>query len=80
MKTKHADTLYAYISDLYAGNCTIAHIFIDNLYKVTGSHCNELTEKLLVKLEEFSNETGVKFTVTISADVNEATEEMKKYF
>lgn len=74
------DTLYAYICGLYAGNYDITHIFIDNLYKVVDSKCTECIEELLSKLDKFSEETGVKFTVTISADINEATEGIKKYF
>ena len=35
---------------------------------------------MLEKLEAFSQETGVKFTVTISADINTATEGIKKFF
>lgn len=77
---QNADTLYSYVCGLYAGNYDITHIFIDNLYKVMACDCSDCTEKLLAKLEKFSQETGVKFTVTISADINSATEGIKKFF
>lgn len=75
-----ADSLYAFICGLYAGNYDITHIFIDNLYKVANAKCPNCIEGLLAKLDKFSEETGVKFTVTISADINEATEGIKKFF
>ncbi len=74
------DAFYGFVCGLYAGNYDITHIFIDNFYKVINCNCHECVEKMLEKLEAFSQETGVKFTVTISADINTATEGIKKFF
>ena len=72
--------LYAYICGLYSGNYDITHIFIDSLYKITGDDDDAKAGAFLDKLENFSQATGVKFTITVSADIETATEEMKKYF
>ena len=74
------DNLYAFVFGLYAGNYAITHIFIDNLYKVVNAKCPHCVESILEKLEQFSVETGVKFTVTISDDIANATDGIKKFF
>ena len=69
-----------FISGLYAGNYDITHIFIDSLTKVANVEVDVNTEKFLDWLEKFSEKNGIKFTVTISAAVDTATDEIKKYF
>ena len=72
--------LFAFICGLYSGNYDITHIYIDNLFKITGDDDNDKAGAFLDRLEKFSQSSGIKFTITISADVNEATEGIKKYF
>jgi hypothetical protein len=72
--------LKGFISGLYAGNYDITHIFIDSLCKVVPGECNNETEDFLDWLEQFSEKNGIKFTVTISADISVATEGIRKYF
>jgi len=70
-----------FISGMYASNYDLTHVFIDSLCKIIPSQPNAPeVEEFLAWLEEFSKQNGVKFTITISADVALATEEMKKYF
>ena len=71
--------LKGFISGLYAGNYDISHIFIDSLYKIVGSDDTAEVEAFLQWVEDFSKTNGVKFTITISADVESATEGIKKY-
>ena len=59
-----------FISGLYAGNYDISQVFIDNLCK---------TEKFLNWLDVFGERNNIKFTVTISGDVETATDGMRKY-
>lgn len=73
------DALRGFLSGLYAGNYDISHIFIDNLAKIVKSDSAQDTEKLLQWMDTFGEDRGVKFTVTISADPETATEGMKKY-
>ena len=61
------ECLRGFISGLYAGNYDISHVFVDNLCKILGW------------LDRFSNSNDVKFTVTISADEDLATEGLRQY-
>ena len=73
------ECLRGFISGLYAGNYDISHVFVDNLCKIAGSSDWQAVEKFLHWLDRFSEENEVKFTVTVSADEDVATEGMRKY-
>ena len=64
--------LRGFVSGLYAGNYDISHIFIDNLFKIVGGDCNQ-------EADDFSNDHGVKFTVSVTGDPSLATDGMQKY-
>jgi len=68
-----------FISGLYAGNYDISHIFIDNLCKTMGGEVTQATEDFLNWMDAFGEKNGIKFTVTISADLALATDGMQKY-
>ena len=71
--------LRGFISGLYAGNYDISHVYVDNLCKIThNSDVNEV-ENFLNWLERFSDKNLVKFTVTLSADADTATDGMRHY-
>lgn len=73
--------LEGFISGLYAGNFDITHIFIDSLCRVVPSDAGDpAVEKFLDWLNRFSEDNGLKFTLTVSADASLATEGVKKYF
>ncbi len=69
-----------FISGLYAGNYDTSYIFIDSLTKIVGRDTDGETEEFLDWLEHFSQHHGIKFTVTISDDVELASEGVRKYF
>ena len=73
------DCLRGFLCGMYAGNYDISHVFVDNLCKIAGSNDLQAVETFLHWLDRFSEENGVKFTVTISADEDTATEGMKQY-
>ena len=73
------DFMKGFISGLYAGNYDISHVFIDNLCKTVGREVDKDTELFLDWLDVFGEKNGIKFTVTISADLGLATDGMKKY-
>lgn len=73
------ESVRGFISGLYAGNYDISHVFIDNLCKVVGGEVTHETEEFLNWLDAFGEKNGIKFTVTISADANSATDGMSKY-
>ena len=73
------ECLRGFISGLYAGNYDISHVYVDNLWKIARSNDIHETEKFLSWLERFSDKNLVKFTVTVSADVDTATDVMRHY-
>lgn len=73
------DFLKGFISGLRAGNYDITHVFIDSLYKVVKEDPDGKIESFLDWLEKFSDNEGVKFTITISADAQLASDGIKKY-
>lgn len=73
------ETLLGFLSGIHAGNYDISHIFIDSLYKIAGSTDPACAEAFLVKLDTFSTEHSVDFTIALSEDASHVTEGMKKY-
>ena len=78
---KSFDFMKGFISGLYAGDYDITHIFIDSLTKIVPTEPTDAAvEDFLDWLNSFSEKNNIKFTVTISADAELATEGVKKYF
>ena len=73
------ECLRGFISGLYAGNYDISHVYVDNLCKITRNNDVNEVEKFLNWLERFSEKNMVKFTVTISADADTATDGMRHF-
>ena len=73
------ECLRGFISGLYAGNYDISHVYVDNRCKITRNNDVRETEKVLNWLERFSEKNMVKFTVTLSADVDTATDGMRQF-
>ena len=71
--------LRGFVSGLYAGNYDISHVYVDNLCKITRNNETYEIEKFLTWLERFSNKNAVKFTVTVSADEDGATDVMRQF-
>ena len=73
------ECLRGFVSGLYAGNYDISHVYVDNLCKITRDNNVNETEKFLNWLARFSEKNMVKFTVTLSADADTATDGMRHY-
>ena len=73
------ECLRGFVSGLYAGNYDISHVYVDNLCKITRNEDLREVEKFLNWLERFSDKNMVKFTVTVSADADIATDGMRHY-
>ena len=73
------EVLFGFICGIYAQNFDVSHIFIDSLYKVCG--CSDLAEaeKFIVRLDKFAQKNNVKFTIMISDEEENASENLKKY-
>ena len=75
------ECLRGFISGLYAGNYDITHVFIDSLTKIVGADVTDhALDEFLDWLNSFSEKNNIKFTVTISADSELASEGVRKYF
>ena len=72
--------LRGFISGLHSANYDITHIFIDSVLRILGVDVDSRAEDFLDWCEDFSQREHVKFTLTFSADINLATDRMKKYF
>lgn len=72
------NTLYSFIGGLISRDYDTTHIFIDSITKIAGEDFDEL-DAFLIKLENLSNKYNVNFTITVSAPVTSATDEVKKY-
>ena len=74
------DTLKGFLYGLYASNYDITHVFIESLNKLVPTHGNDDVEPFLDWLEAFSQQSGIKYTVSISADSALASDGVRKYF
>ena len=76
---KSYQVLRGFITGLYAANYDTNQIFIDSLFKVAGNDDMAECSRFLNWCERFGEANGVSFTISISAPLDSATEEMKKY-
>ena len=75
------EVMRGFISGLHAGNYDISHVFIESLTKIVGADAeNHRVEEFLDWLNAFGESNGIKFTITISADAELASDGVKKYF
>ena len=78
-KLDNYEAFRGFISGLYAGNYDISQVFIDNLCKTIGCDVDAETDKFLDWLDAFGEKNSIKFTVTVSGDLDTASETLKKY-
>ena len=71
--------LKGFISGLHAGNFDISHIFIDGLYKLSGSKDPDETAAFLAWCETFGKANKLEFTLSISDDPANLPESVTKY-
>ncbi len=75
------EVMRGFISGLHAGNYDITHVFIESVTKIVGADAeNPRLEEFLDWLNAFGETNGIKFTVTVSADAELASDGVKKYF
>ena len=70
--------LHGFISGMISRDYDITHIFIDSITKIAGESFDEF-DGFLCKLDNLSAKYNVSFTITVSAPVESATDEIKKY-
>lgn len=68
-----------FLSGMYAGNYDITHVFVDNLTKIIRDNNEAQVERFLDWLDAFSEKNRIKFTITMSAKADWATDGITKY-
>ena len=74
------DFLRGYICGLNSANYDITHIFIDSVLRIISQDFDERLVAFVEWCEEFGKKEDVKFTITVSADIDLAPDAIKKYF
>ena len=72
------DMLKGLLSGLHAGNFDITNVYIDNLYKTIGND-RAAGEEFILWCAKFAEANYMEITITVSDDVENASEEIKKY-
>lgn len=71
------DSFYGFVAGMLAGNYDIKEIFVDGILKTVGRDY-EAVGKMFEKLDKLTGEDAV-ITFTVSADVEELTENIKQF-
>lgn len=71
--------LKGFISGLHAGNFDITHIFIDGLYKLSGTSDVDQTAEFLAWCDTFGAANNIAFTLSVSSDPATMPESITKY-
>lgn len=71
------DALYGFICGLCACNYDITDILVDSTLKIGGRDFAALAD-FMKKIDPLSTQTGINFTFSVSADIEELPEEMLK--
>ena len=74
------DYLKGYICGLYSANYDITHIFIDSVLSIINKDIGDEAENFFDWCEKFGLTEHIDFTMTISVDINKATDRIRKYF
>lgn len=75
---KSWDEFLGFICGIISGNFDITNIFIDGILKIVRNSMDGF-EKFLNDIEEIGAKFNVSFNISVSIDVNEAPEYIKKY-
>ena len=67
------------ICGIHAGNYDITHFFIDNFYKLVNDKSAESLSTFMAWLDKFSKTENIEFVISISADIDAVSEEVKKF-
>ena len=74
----NSDMLKGFLSGLHAGNFDITNVYIDNLYKTIGTD-RANGEEFVAWCAKFAETNNMNITITISDEVEKASEDIKQY-
>ena len=72
------DEFYGFICGIISNNFDTSHIFIDSIWKIVESEEHGF-EVFLKQLEDIGEKFNIHFSISISADKNDAPEYLKPY-
>ena len=75
---KSWDEFLGFICGIISGNFDITNIFIDGILKIVHNSMDGF-EKFLNDIEDIGAKFNVSFNISVSIDVNEAPDYIKKY-
>ena len=76
---KSFDMFEGFICGIISENYDITHIFMDSVFKIVpGGNMADL-DRFLTALENIERQFGVSFTIMVTAELAEATDNVKKY-
>ncbi len=67
-----------FICGIISGNFDITNVFVDGTLKIV-NHSMDGFEEFLARIEELSKKFDISFVFSVSIDVNEAPDYIKKY-
>lgn len=67
------------ICGIHSGNYDITHIFIDNFYKMVDDRSDESFSAFVDWLDRFSDAENIEFIISVSADAENISENVKKH-
>lgn len=68
-----------FICGIVSGNFDITNIFVDGIFKIVGTDNLDGFEQFLERLDAMSAKFNISFVITVSIDVDEAPDYIKKY-
>ena len=72
------DMFYGFITGVLAGNYDITEIFVDTTLRIGGRNMEELAA-MIEKLDKVSESSKVSLVFTVSCDVSDLPESIKKF-
>ncbi|MDO4744728.1 MAG: hypothetical protein Q4A86_05025 [Clostridia bacterium] len=76
---KNFDMFEGLLCGIIAQDFDVTHIFIDSVFKSVPSADMTTIDGLISAIEKLEEKFGVSFTLMVSADLNDATDLVKKY-
>lgn len=75
---KSYNEFFGFICGIVSGNFDITHIFIDGIFKIVDTKLDGM-EEFLSRIEDMGKKFNITFEISVSIDVGEAPDYIKKY-
>lgn len=75
---KSYNEFFGFICGIVSGNFDITHIFIDGIFKIVDTKLDGI-EEFLSRIEDMGKKFNITFEISVSIDVGEAPDYIKKY-